>query len=102
MVVVGVPPGDDLALTGEPEPAIEEPARLLDEAAACLRGHDVEVSTEVGEAEPVDTLVAAARRSDAQLIVVGARGESYVARALRGSVGERLVACSPCDILVVR
>jgi nucleotide-binding universal stress UspA family protein len=33
---------------------------------------------------------------------VGARGESYLARTLRGSVGEKLVARAPCDVLVVR
>jgi nucleotide-binding universal stress UspA family protein len=36
------------------------------------------------------------------LIVVGARGDSYVARALRGSVGERLIALAPSDLLIVR
>ena len=102
IVVVAIPPADDPSPTGEPESAFEDPAPLLEEAAARLREHGVEVSTEVEEAEPVEALVAAARRADAQMIVVGARGESYVARALRGSVGERLVARAPCDLLVVR
>jgi nucleotide-binding universal stress UspA family protein len=96
IVVVAVAPGDD------PESAVEDPARLAEDAAARLGGRGVDVSTEVDEAEPVEALVAAARKAEARLIVVGARGESYVARALRGSVGERLVARSPCDLLVVR
>jgi nucleotide-binding universal stress UspA family protein len=102
IVVTAVPPADAFSPGGEPESAIDEPARLLEEAAARLSGLGVDVSTEVDEADPVEALVAAARRADAQLIVVGARGESYVARALRGSVGERLVSLAPCDVLVAR
>lgn len=33
---------------------------------------------------------------------VGARGDSYFARALRDSVGERLIARAPCDLLIAR
>jgi len=95
-----VPRGDALVPDGGPESAIDDPTPLLEEAAARLGGYGVDVSTEVDEADPVDALVAAAREADAQLIVVGARGESYVARALRGSVGERLISRSPCDVLV--
>jgi nucleotide-binding universal stress UspA family protein len=102
IVVTAVPQGDAFALDSEPDSAIDEPARLLEEAAARLSGYGVDVSTEVDEADPVEALVAAARKADAQLIVVGARGESYVARALRGSVGERLVSLAPCDVLVAR
>ena len=102
IVVTAVPRGDAFAPAGEPESAVDEPARLLEEAAARLDGYGVDVSTEIDEADPVDALVAAARKADAQLIVVGARGESYVTRALRGSVGERLVSQSPCDVLVAR
>lgn len=75
---------------------------LLDEAAELCRGRDVRVATRVAHAEPVEALVEAACDSAAGLIVVGVRGESFVARALRGSVGEGLVARAPCDVLVVR
>jgi nucleotide-binding universal stress UspA family protein len=53
-------------------------------------------------AEPAEALAEVARDTDASLIVVGARGGSFVARTLRGSVPERLVARAPCDVLVVR
>jgi len=102
IVVTAVPPADASLLGGEPVSAIEEPESLLKEAAARLSEYGVDVSTEVDEADPVEALVAAARKADARLIVVGARGESYVTRALRGSVGERLVSMAPCDVLVAR
>lgn len=88
--------------SGPDSDSVTEAARLLEEAAALLEGRGVEVSTQVEEGDAVEALVAAARKSDAQLIVVGARGENYVARALRGSVGERLVSRAPCDLLVAR
>jgi nucleotide-binding universal stress UspA family protein len=96
LVVTAVPPGD---LPSDDDQAIGDPARLLEEAAALVGGR-VDVSTQVGDGDPVDVLVAAAETADAQLIVVGARGGSFVARALRGSVGERLVSRAPCDLLV--
>jgi nucleotide-binding universal stress UspA family protein len=62
----------------------------------------VRVTSRFECADPVDALVEAARDVDASLIVVGARGDDFVARTLRGSVAERLVARAPCDLLVVR
>ncbi len=100
IVVTSVPGGD--SLDSDSESVIEEPTRLLEDAAALLDGRGVDVSTQADEGDPVEALVAAARKSDAQLIGGGARGESYVARTLRGSVGERLVSRAPCDLLVAR
>lgn len=79
-----------------------EPARLLEEAAAALTGRGVAVSMRVEESEPADAHAEAARQVDAALIVVGARGDSFLARALRGSVAEKLISRAPCDLLVAR
>jgi len=100
VVVVAVPPVHTLALEPGADPAA--PSRLLEEAVATLRRHDVRVSTHVKAAEPAEALADAARRVNAALIVVGARGDSYVARALRGSTGEKLIQRAPCDLLVAR
>jgi nucleotide-binding universal stress UspA family protein len=101
LVITSVTPSDSAAL--EHETALErEPARLLQEAAALLRRHDVDVCTRIAEGDPAEALVAAACETDADLIVVGARGRSYLARALRGSVAERLVMRAPCTLLVAR
>jgi nucleotide-binding universal stress UspA family protein len=82
--------------------AVDEPWRLLDEAASILARYHLEVSTRTEEAEPAEALAETARNVNAALIVVGARGDSYLARALRGSVGEKLVSRAPCDLLVAR
>lgn len=82
--------------------ATDTPAFLADHAAELLSGRSLDVSVRIEEAEPAEALVATAREVGAGMIVVGARGDDYLARALRGSVGERLVARAPCDLLVVR
>jgi nucleotide-binding universal stress UspA family protein len=102
IVVVAVLPADPQADDAGTGPTPEQSSRLLAEAAVALGGHDVRVSTRVAEAEPAEALAEAARRVNAGLIVVGARGDSYIARAFRGSVGEKLIARAPCDLLVAR
>lgn len=102
VVVTAVPPAELLLQAHEGDLLIGDPDSLIEDASALLRPHDVAVSRRVEQADPTDALVAAASEAEATLIVVGARGESYLARALRGSVGERLVARAPCDVLVVR
>ena len=83
-------------------PAVTEPSRLLEEAAARLAGRGLRVSTRVEEGDPAEVLAHTARELHATLIVVGARGDSYLTRALRGSVSEKLIARAPCDLLVAR
>ena len=80
----------------------EQVRRLLAEAVAYLDEVDVRAMARVIEADPVDALVDVARKTGAQVIAVGARGDNFLARTLRGSVSERLVARAPCDLLVMR
>lgn len=77
-------------------------ASLLDEAARVLDEQGVRVLPRAVEGDPAGALIEAAREVGAALIVVGARGRSFLERALRGSVAERLVSRAPCDVLVVR
>jgi nucleotide-binding universal stress UspA family protein len=86
--------------------ADEEPsgrgAALAREANDLLAADGVAVSTRLMEGDAAEALVQVAREVDPRLIVIGARGGDFVARTLRGSIGERLVARAPCDLLVVR
>jgi nucleotide-binding universal stress UspA family protein len=102
IVVAAVAPAATSAPEHGIDPPIADPEHVLEEATALLGGHDVEVATRLAQAEPADALVATASETDAALIVVGARGDSYPARALRGSVAETLVARAPCDLLIAR
>jgi nucleotide-binding universal stress UspA family protein len=101
-VVTAVPPPDSLAHAHETDSLFGDPEPLIEEASTLLRARGINVSTRVDQADPAEALAATASETDARLIVVGARGDSYLARALRGSVGEKLVARAPCDVLIVR
>jgi nucleotide-binding universal stress UspA family protein len=101
VVVTAVPAASERAFEGVASSS-DGPAQLVEHAAALLEGVGVQVSTRVEEAEPAEALAATARSLNASLIVVGAQGDSYLTRALRGSVGERLITRAPCDLLVVR
>lgn len=102
--------GRVLIITAVPSPDTSEfewesagdPQQLLREATALLRNHRVEIATRLEEGHPADALVAAACGAGADLIVVGARGRSFLARALRGSVAERLITRASCSVLVAR
>jgi len=103
VVVTAMPrPEDELVFEHLLDPPVAEPQAELEHAAVLLAEHDVEASTVVVEADPVEALIEVALEVDAAMIVVGARGDSYLERTLRGSVSERLVARAPCHLLVVR
>jgi nucleotide-binding universal stress UspA family protein len=85
-------------LTGE---GVAAP-RLLEEARALLGGEEgILIETLAAVGDPAAVLIQAARDSNAELLVVGRRGGNFVARALLGSVSERVVQNAPCDVLVV-
>jgi nucleotide-binding universal stress UspA family protein len=102
VVVVAVPPSRPVAFFDEPDEMHPSPSELLDDASVLLASLDVRFSTRIENAEPATALAEIAREVGATLIVVGARGDSFLTHALRGSVGEKLVARAPCDVLIAR
>jgi nucleotide-binding universal stress UspA family protein len=75
---------------------------LLDAAHERLLGQHV-TATYVGKVgEAAEELVSAARELDADLVVVGRRGESADGAPLPGSVSAEVVRDAPCDVLVIR
>ena len=70
------------------------------EIAASIAGLSVETVVVDGPAAQV--LADLAQQGDVELVVVGHRGRNAVARALLGSVADRLVQMSPKPVLVVR
>lgn len=73
-------------------------AKALDEAKAA----GVEVETLVAERAPAEALSELARERDAEMIVVGSRGERPIAAAILGSTPHRLLHISQTPVLVVR
>jgi nucleotide-binding universal stress UspA family protein len=83
----------------------DKPSHLLAEAHAiaartCATGAP-DVRTVAREGNPADEILEAARAADADLIVVGRTGKSFLARAILGSVAVRVVELARCDVLVV-
>lgn len=77
--------------------------RLLAEAREVLEAAPgLVIETRVSAGDPATVLVDAARELAAELLVVGRRGDDFVARALRGSVVQQVIQQAPCDVLAVR
>lgn len=56
---------------------------------------------EVNE-DPSEALLGLAERVDADLLIVGSRGEGLAKRALHGSVSTKVLHHAPCSVLVVK
>lgn len=77
--------------------------RLLEDAVDMAReigAGSVEVI--LGEGDPADAILDAAKQVDADLIVLGTRGLSDLKELLLGSVSHSVVQLSPCSCLVVK
>jgi nucleotide-binding universal stress UspA family protein len=57
---------------------------------------------ELRTGHPVTTITALARRTNADLIIMGTHGYTGLKRTLLGSVAERVVRHAPCPVLTVR
>ena len=65
-----------------------------------LRGLGANVESEVRFGAPAEVLARAAEEWDAQLVVVGSRGQGLVRRVMLGSVSDRLVHICTRPVLV--
>jgi len=73
----------------------------LEELAVRKRDYGVAITTEMLEGRPADAIVLLARRSGAELIVIGSRSRPGIRHLLLGSVAEKVVRAAPCPVLVV-
>jgi nucleotide-binding universal stress UspA family protein len=76
---------------------------VRDALLARVRGTDVAVEIEVAIApDPGEAIVLRAKRTRADLVVMGTHGRSPVARAVLGSVADYVVRHAECPVLTVR
>ena len=111
LTLVFIIPATDVALG--PEDLVARRARWVESqmelaeaelrrvADSCARPN-LAIQTEVFEGAPAITLADIALAKDIDLVVVGHRGRTAVARLLLGSVADRLVQISPKPVLVFR
>lgn len=81
---------------------VENAQMLLDQIVTKLDFSGTKVEKEVLVGEPFDKIVDTAKSGNYDLIVMGNRGFSKVKRFFIGSVTQKVIAESPCPVLVVR
>ena len=100
-----IPPfGEGTELEGMLPPGVHQRAQQEAEqivSSVASRTKGVEVEQLVLNGRPAETLADLAEKRKAWLVVVGSRGRGAVARALLGSVADRLVRICHQPVLVV-
>lgn len=97
---LGVALAEAAAPSDVPEREYQEVRRVLTEGAEELRRAGLSVETHVAAGNPAEEIGRMALEVGADLIVVGHREQSALARWWRGSVGASLLAHAPCSLLV--
>jgi nucleotide-binding universal stress UspA family protein len=105
LAVVDLPTGmlmaESAAPSGLPETQRLEFEHILEEGVARLKERELEVEYRLEFGVPVERIVQVAEEIAADLIVVGHREESTIARWWRGaSMGASLLNQAPCSILI--
>jgi nucleotide-binding universal stress UspA family protein len=77
----------------------EELFKMLREKA---REKNLEINTEVVVGHPADQIVKYASDKKSDLIIVGQRGKSKIAKWLLGSVSKRVSSYAPCTVTIVK
>lgn len=78
---------------------VREARQRAERQLAKLKPQPAEALIRIGD--PADELVATAKARRADLLVVGTRAQSALARWLLGSVAQRVLHAAPCPVLVV-
>jgi uncharacterized protein len=79
-----------------------EAADAVERVRADSAGLAVPFSGVVAEGRPEQVIIDQARRSDAELIVMGTHGRTGLDRLFMGSVAERVIGFSECPVLAVK
>ncbi len=85
------------------EDYVAETLSSLDEfVSATLTDYaDVHVRKSVGVGNPVEVLIHTAEQDDAQMLVVGSRGQGGFKRLLLGSVSEQCATHAHCPVVII-
>ena len=84
------------------EPVLEEVESTMEEMIRSISRDVPLVSAKIRQGVPYEQILAAAKESGADLIVMGTRGRTGIAHVMLGSVAEKVVRLSPVPVLTVR
>lgn len=100
---------DRASMSGEPVMSAEKQAELmersqsiLDSTVSQLKGHDIPVESRSLLGHPAETIVEIAEKEEFDLVVVGCKGHSKLAKILLGSVSDYVVGHCRCPVMVVK
>tara|TARA_R110000787_G_scaffold131798_9_gene243896 strand:+ start:3431 stop:3871 length:441 start_codon:yes stop_codon:yes gene_type:complete len=97
---LGVALAEAAAPSDLPEREYQEVRRILMEAAETLQTSGLPVETRLAAGNPAEEIGRVASEVGAELIVVGHREQTVLARWWGGSTGASLLAHAPCSLLV--
>ena len=79
----------------------QEGEDVVTSAADRARTQDIEVTTEVLQGDPAETILDYVETRDADVIVMGTQGRTGLTRALLGSVAEKVIRNATVPVLTV-
>jgi len=104
LAVVDLPTGmlmaESAAPSGLPDTQRQEFQRILEEGVERLKGRELAVDARLEFGVPAERIVQLAEEIGADLIVLGHREQSPIARWWRGSIGSTVLSQAPCSILI--
>lgn len=97
------PPSEEPATTAAERAmtSAEAIAKLLEDAKAMFRTHQIEAEVLEREGNPAFTICDVADEIDAGLIIMGCRGLGLTEEGVAESVTHRVINLSPCPVLIV-
>jgi nucleotide-binding universal stress UspA family protein len=95
-------PSDGDAIREGREAAVEAHRRIAADTADRLRRAGLSAEADVRAGDAAHEIVAAARETGADVVVMGTRGHTGLARLVLGSVARNVLHHAPCSVLVVR
>lgn len=82
--------------------AREQSRKQMDIFLMPYKEHKFIVHDEIEIGKPFEKIIRAARRFDADIIIMGTHGQSALKHILIGSVAEKVVRKAPCPVLTVK
>jgi nucleotide-binding universal stress UspA family protein len=107
VTVGGNTSGNDLADFGRSEGSIGDALEALSKQILLIaketaqRAGVSDIQVQSGWGDPAEVIIEAARRDQADAIVMGRRGRGRLVGLLLGSVSQKVASLAPCSVIVV-
>lgn len=88
--------------TGVVDALVEKGEDIVDDVHRALRGHGIDIETDVVQGNPAETIVEYANHYEMDLVLVSTQAKEGVSRVILGSVAEKIVRLSPVPVMTIR